>query len=120
LKINLKTMLKHAQINKYAIPSFNFDNLEMLIAITNAAEKQKAPICLMITPNTINCIDLKYVLAITNNVINRAKVPIFLQLDHCLDPHFIKTKITSDFNSVMLNYSNYPIKEIAIKMPEIF
>ncbi|TLF26316.1 MAG: class II fructose-bisphosphate aldolase, partial [Spiroplasma sp. WSS] len=46
MKINLKTMLKHAQINKYAIPSFNFDNLEMLIAITNAAEKQKAPICL--------------------------------------------------------------------------
>ncbi|WP_339042960.1 class II fructose-bisphosphate aldolase [Spiroplasma endosymbiont of Apeira syringaria] len=70
-------MLKHAQINKYAIPSFNFDNLEMLIAITNAAEKQKAPICLMITPNTINCIDLKYVLAIINNVINRAKVPFF-------------------------------------------
>ncbi|WP_425377033.1 class II fructose-bisphosphate aldolase [Spiroplasma endosymbiont of Aleiodes alternator] len=39
MKINLKTMLKHAQINKYAIASFNFDNLEMLIAITNAAEK---------------------------------------------------------------------------------
>ncbi|WDA54366.1 class II fructose-bisphosphate aldolase [Spiroplasma endosymbiont of Dasysyrphus albostriatus] len=119
MKINLKTMLKHAQINKYAIPSFNFDNLEMLIAITNAAEKQKAPICLMITPNTINCIDLKYVLAITNNVINRAKVPIFLQLDHCLDPHFIKTKITSDFSSVMLNYSNYPIKENIEKTKDI-
>ncbi|WP_338973358.1 class II fructose-bisphosphate aldolase [Spiroplasma endosymbiont of Tricholauxania praeusta] len=119
MKINLKTMLKHAQINKYAIPSFNFDNLEMLIAITNAAEKQKAPICLMITPNTINCIDLKYVLAIINNVINRAKVPIFLQLDHCLDPHFIKTKITSDFSSVMLNYSNYPIKENIEKTKDI-
>ncbi|WP_339048018.1 class II fructose-bisphosphate aldolase [Spiroplasma endosymbiont of Colias croceus] len=64
-------MLKYGQINKYAIPSFNFDNLEMLIAINNAAEKQKAPICLMITPNTINCIDLKYVLAITNNGVSK-------------------------------------------------
>lgn len=79
----------------------------MLIAITNAAEQQKASIILMITPNTIKFIDLKYVLAIANNAINYGKVPIFLQLDHCLEPHFIKTKVTSLFSSVMLNYTDY-------------
>lgn len=111
MKINFQTMLRHAQVNKYAIPSFNFDNLEMLKAIINAAENQNAPIILMITPNTIKFMDLQYVLAIVNNAIKYAKIPIILQLDHCVDPHFIKTKITSTFSSVMLNYCHHNIKE---------
>lgn len=119
MKINFQTMLKHAQFNKYAIPSFNFDNLEMLIAITKAAQQQNAPIIVMITPNIFKFIDLKHVVAIINNTVNQSKVPIFLQLDHCLEPHFIKTKITSDFSSVMLNYGNHPTKENIEKTKEI-
>ena len=111
MKINFQTMLKHAQVNKYAIPSFNFDNLEMLKAIINAAENQNAPIILMITPNTIKFMDLQYILAIVNNAIKYAKIPIILQLDHCVDPNFIKTKITSTFSSVMLNYCHHNTKE---------
>ncbi len=119
MKINFKTLLKDAQLNKYAIPSFNIDNFEMLIAITKATKKQNAPIILMITPSTLKFMNLKYVLPIINNTVNRAKIPIFLQLDHCLDPHFIKTKVTSDFSSVMLNFANHSTKENIEKTKEI-
>lgn len=62
MKINFKTLLKDAQLNKYAIPSFNINNFEMLIAVTKAAEKQNAPIILMITPSTLKFMNLKYIL----------------------------------------------------------
>lgn len=112
-------MLKHAQDNKYAVPAFNFDNLEILKGIILAAEQEHSPVIIMATASAIKFMGLDYTLAIANSAINTATVPVVLHLDHCFDPHFIKTKVTTAFGSVMLDWSKYSLKENIEKTKEI-
>lgn len=112
-------MLKHAQDNKYAVPAFNFDNLEMLKGIIMAAQQENSPVIIMATASAINFMGLEYTLAIANTAINNSTVPVVLHLDHCFDSHFIKTKVTTAFGSVMLDWSKYPLKENIEKTKEI-
>lgn len=96
-------MLKHAQDNKYAVPAFSFDNLEILKAIINGAQEENSPVIIMASASAIN----------------KATVPVVLHLNHCFDLQFIKTKVTSYFGSVMLDWSKYSLKESIEKTKEI-
>lgn len=112
-------MLKHAQDNKYAVPAFSFDNLEILKAIINGAQEENSPVIIMASASAIEFMGLDYTIAIANIAINKATVPVVLHLNHCFDLQFIKTKVTSSFGSVMLDWSKYSLKESIEKTKEI-
>ncbi|KAF5274350.1 hypothetical protein FQR65_LT17021 [Abscondita terminalis] len=61
MKTDFKKELLKAKQNKYAIPAFNFDNLEMLKGIVLAAEEEMHPVILMVTESAAKYMGFDYV-----------------------------------------------------------
>ncbi|WP_339030682.1 class II fructose-bisphosphate aldolase [Spiroplasma endosymbiont of Cantharis nigra] len=111
MKTSLKTELLKAQKLGYALPAFNFDNLEMMKAIIEAAEEENSPVILMVTESAAKYMGLDYVFALALTACNKAKVPIVLHWDHGFDITLIKKAIDAGFSSVMLDSSLKPFDE---------
>ncbi|PTD31549.1 class II fructose-bisphosphate aldolase [Mycoplasma leachii] len=105
MKGSLKDQLLKARQNHYAIGAFNFDNLEMLKAIVEAAEESNSPIIAMITESAAKYIGKEIVIASANAIISNTKVPIVLHWDHGYDLNLIKWACDNEFSSVMLDAS---------------
>ncbi|WP_434328486.1 class II fructose-bisphosphate aldolase [Mycoplasma capricolum subsp. capricolum] len=105
MKASLKDQLLKARQNHYAIGAFNFDNLEMLKAIVEAAEESNSPIIAMITESAAKYIGKEIVIASANATISNTKVPIVLHWDHGYDLNLIKWACDNEFSSVMLDAS---------------
>ncbi|CDZ18483.1 class II fructose-bisphosphate aldolase [Mycoplasma capricolum] len=105
MKASLKDQLLKARQNHYAIGAFNFDNLEMLKAIVEAAEESNSPIIAMITESAAKYIGKEIVIASANAIISNTKVPIVLHWDRGYDLNLIKWACDNEFSSVMLDAS---------------
>ncbi|ALD66567.1 class II fructose-bisphosphate aldolase [Spiroplasma cantharicola] len=111
MKTSLKMQLLKAKKEGYALAAFNFDNLEMMKAIIEAAEEENSPVVLMVTESAAKYMGLDYVFALTLTAVNNAKVPIVLHWDHGFDISLIKKAIDHGFSSVMLDSSLKPFDE---------
>ncbi|WP_338969920.1 class II fructose-bisphosphate aldolase [Spiroplasma endosymbiont of Labia minor] len=105
MKASLKLELKKAQNGGYAIPAFNFDNLEMAKGIILAAEEKNAPVILMVTESAAKYIGLEIVYDFAPKIAQRAKVPVILHWDHGFDIELVKRACDNNFSSVMLDAS---------------
>ncbi|PPE05732.1 class II fructose-bisphosphate aldolase [Williamsoniiplasma lucivorax] len=105
MKANLKEELIKAKQGKYAIPAFNFDDLEMLKGIIQAAEAEKSPVILMSTESAAKYMGLEYVFAIGKAAVENATVPVILHWDHGFDLDLIKKAVDHGYTSVMLDAS---------------
>ena len=76
-------MIKKAQAEKYAVPAFNAENLEMVQAIIAAAEEQQSPVMIQTTAPTTTYLTLDAMVAIVKTIAGKASVPVALHLDHC-------------------------------------
>jgi len=111
MKTSLKRELLKAKANHYAVPAFNFDNLEMLKAIIAAAEEEHSPVILMVTESAAKYIGVDYVYAIGQVAVQTSKVPVVLHWDHGSDLNLIKQAIDHGFTSVMLDASQKSFSE---------
>ena len=75
-------MFKKAQEGNYAVGAFNVENLEMVMAVIEAAEELNSPVILQTTPSTVKYAGLDYYLANAKVAAERAKVPVAMHLDH--------------------------------------
>jgi tagatose 1,6-diphosphate aldolase GatY/KbaY len=57
--VTTKEMLKAAQSGGYAVGAFNFENMEMAMAIVKTAEELRAPVILQTTPSTVKYASLE-------------------------------------------------------------
>ncbi|QVJ95992.1 class II fructose-bisphosphate aldolase [Mycoplasma mycoides] len=105
MKASLKEELLKARNNGYAVGAFNFDNLEMLKAIVEAAEESNSPVIIMVTESAAKYIGKEIVIASANTIINNTKVPIVLHWDHGYDLDLLKWACDNHFSSVMLDAS---------------
>lgn len=105
MKTSLKKELIKARKDGYAIPAFNFDDLEMLKGIIEAAEEEKSPVILMVTESAAKYMGVEYVFALGNAAVKNAKVPVVLHWDHGFDKELIKRACDAGFTSVMLDAS---------------
>ncbi|ATZ18397.1 tagatose 1,6-diphosphate aldolase [Williamsoniiplasma somnilux] len=105
MKISLKAELLKARKGGYAIPAFNFDNLEMMKGIIEAAEETKSPVILMVTESAAKYMGLDYVFSFAITAVQKATVPVILHWDHGFDINLIKKAIDAGFSSVMLDSS---------------
>ena len=55
-------LLKNAQEGNYAIGAFNVENMEMVMAVIQAAEELNSPVILQTTPSTVKYAGLDYLL----------------------------------------------------------
>lgn len=115
--VNTRDMFKRAVTGGYAIPAFNFNNLEQLQAIVKASSEQKSPVILQISKgarNYANPILLRYM---AQGAVEYAKSlgcanpEIVLHLDHGDSFELCKDCVDLGFSSVMIDGSSLPYEE---------
>ena len=52
--VTTKQMLINAQKDNYAVGAFNVENMEMVMAVVEAAEELNSPVIMQTTPSTVN------------------------------------------------------------------
>ena len=108
-------LLRAAQSGRYAVGAFNYNNLEILQAIVQAAEAERAPVILQATPGAIRYAGLDYLAALARTAAAKATVPLALHLDHGTDPGLVAQCVQAGFSSVMIDGSKLPLaKNIAL------
>lgn len=106
-----KHILKHAQKKRYAVPSFNINNLEILEAVMKAAVELRSPVFISTSQGAISYAGMDY-LGTMVKVAARQHVPVALHLDHGTDLGLIHQAIDSGYyTSVMIDGSKLDYRE---------
>ncbi len=110
--VNLNKVLIPARKAGYAIPALNFNNLEFVQAITEAAMELNSPVIVQTSEGAIEYMGIDYIGALVNAVAKKSKVPFVLHMDHGKTLPLIKKVIASGFyTSVMFDGSTLPYEE---------
>lgn len=118
--VSTRDMLLKAQKYGYAVPAFNFHNLETIQVIVEAANEMKSPVILAGTPGTFNTGGRDYLQAIVEAAARRYKnIPIAIHLDHHETFDSIKESIDIGTKSVMIDASHYAFEENIKRVKEV-
>ena len=101
-----KEILASAMAGKYAVGAFNIHNLESLLAVITAAEEEKSPVIVAVTPSAIKYAGLPYLVKLVKTAAEHVSVPMSLHLDHGTNTETIKDCIDAGFTSVMIDGSH--------------
>jgi len=114
--VNSKELFKKAYSGGYAIPGYNFNNLEQLQAIISACVETKSPVILQVSSGArkyANQTMLKYLATAAVELAKElgTNLPIVLHLDHGNSFELCKSCIDFGFSSVMIDGSHLPLEE---------
>jgi len=119
--VNTKEMFKKAMDGSYAVPAYNFNNMEQIQAIITACVETQSPVILQVSSGArkyANQILLKYMAqgaaAMMREMAkekNLKQIPIALHLDHGDTFELCKSCIESGFSSVMIDGSHHSYEE---------
>ena len=107
---NTKTLLMRALRDGYAVPGFNFYNMETLSAILRAAEITQSPIILQVSEGALEYMTDDILMGMIAGA-KYKKNQIALHLDHGHSFEVCKHAIDIGFSSVMFDGSALPLSE---------
>lgn len=115
--VNTRDMFARAIKGGYAIPAFNFNNMEQLQAIIKAAVETKSPVILQVSKGARNYANQTLLRYMAEGAVAYAKElgcehpEIVLHLDHGDSFELCKSCIDLGFSSVMIDGSHLPYEE---------
>ncbi|MHB8883025.1 MAG: class II fructose-bisphosphate aldolase [Thermodesulfovibrionales bacterium] len=114
--VNTREMFKKAMAGKYAIPAYNFNNMEQLQAIVMGCVESRSPFILQVSSGArkyANQTLLRFLAMGAVGMIKDAGSPVTfaLHLDHGDTFELCKSCIDSGFSSVMIDGSHHPYDE---------
>lgn len=114
--VNSNELFKKAVEGKYAIPAFNFNNLEQMQAIVQACVETKSPVILQVSSGARKYANQTLLRYMAQGAVEYAKelgfnVPIVLHLDHGDSFELCKSCIDFGFSSVMIDGSHLSFEE---------
>ena len=109
--VSPQTLLRDAKEKHYAVPAFNFYNLDILFAALEAAEEENAPVILEIYHVYYPFLHKKVIADAVLEALRSASVHCYLHLDHATDPAVILDAMDAGFQSVMIDASLKPLAE---------
>ena len=114
--VNSKELLRKAIEGKYAIPAFNFNNLEQLQAIVSACVETNSPVILQVSSGARKYANQTLLRYMAQGAVEYAKelgyaIPIVLHLDHGDSFELCKSCIDYGFSSGMIDGSHLPYEE---------
>jgi fructose-bisphosphate aldolase class II len=109
--VTTKEMLKKAQKGRYAVGAFNANNMEIIQAIIETAEEEKAPAILQASQGAIEYAGLDSIVAMVKVMAEKVTVPIALHLDHGTDYYQNIKCLRAGFTSLMFDGSKLPFEE---------
>lgn len=96
---------------KYAIGAFNVNNMELLQAIVEACEEEKAPVILQISKGARQYANPVYLKKLIEAAVSLTNIPIAVHLDHGDSFELCKDAIDEGFTSVMIDASYEPFEK---------
>ena len=115
--VNTKEMFAKAVKGGYAIPAFNFNTMEQMQAIVQAAVETKSPVIMQVSKGARNYANATILRYMAQGAVEYAKElgcenpQIVLHLDHGDSFELCKNCIDSGFSSVMIDASHLPFEE---------
>ena len=109
--VTTKEMLKEAQKGGYAIGAFNANNMEIIQAIVETAEEEKAPVILQASQGAIKYAGLESIVAMVKVMAEKVNTPVALHLDHGTDYYQNIKCLRAGFTSLMFDGSKLPFDE---------
>ena len=115
--VNTREMFAKAVAGGYAIPAFNFNNMEQLQAIIQAAAETKSPVILQVSKGARNYANQTLLRYMAEGAVEYAKElgwehpQICLHLDHGDSFETCKSCVDMGFSSVMIDASSLPYEE---------
>ncbi len=106
-----KSVLLDAQLRGYACGAFNFNNMEFLQAIIQAAEEEQSPVIVQTSEGAIRYAGIDYLSAMFKVAASKASVPVVLNLDHGLKYETTMNCLRHGWTNVMIDGSSKPIEE---------
>jgi fructose-bisphosphate aldolase, class II len=114
--VNTREMFKKAMEGKYAIPAYNFNNMEQLQAIITACVQTKSPVILQVSSGARKYANQTLLQYMAKGAVEMSeqmgyKIPIALHLDHGDTFDLCVSCVESGFSSVMIDGSHHPYEE---------
>ncbi|MBP5260174.1 MAG: class II fructose-1,6-bisphosphate aldolase [Paludibacteraceae bacterium] len=115
--VNTREMFKGAIKGGYAIPAFNFNNMEQMQAIIQACAEQKSPVILQVSSGARKYANQTLLRYMAQGAVEYAKElgwehpQICLHLDHGNSFELCKSCVDMGFSSVMIDGSALPYEE---------
>ena len=116
--VNTRKMFKKAMAGGYAVPAYNFNNMEQLQGIIIGCVESKSPVILQVSGSARKYANPTFLPYMAMGAVQMVKalgagIPIALHLDHGNSFELAKSCIDSGFSSVMIDGSHHPFEENA-------
>ena len=114
--VNTKDLFAKAINGGYAVPAYNFNNMEQIQAIIQACVETKSPVILQVSAGARKYANKNLLKNMAKGAVEYAHelgydIPIVLHLDHGSSFELCKDCIDSGFSSVMIDGSSLPYDE---------
>ncbi|MFA6600342.1 MAG: class II fructose-bisphosphate aldolase [Candidatus Omnitrophota bacterium] len=119
--VNTREMFKKAVTGGYAVPAYNFNNLEQIQAIIIACVETQSPVILQVSSGARKYANQTLLKYLGQGAIEMMKeharekglkpIPVALHLDHGDTFELAKSCIESGFSSVMIDGSHHPYEK---------
>ena len=114
--VNSRELFEKAVAGGYALPAFNFNNMEQMQAIIQACVEAKSPVILQVSSGARKYANQTILRYMAQGAVEYAKelgcqIPIVLHLDHGDSFELCKSCIEYGFSSVMIDGSHLPYDE---------
>lgn len=114
--VNTRELFAKAVKGGYAIPAYNFNNMEQMQAIIQACVETRSPVILQVSKGARDYANINILRNMARGATEYAKelgysIPIVLHLDHGDSFETAKQCIDNGFSSVMIDGSSLPFEE---------
>jgi fructose-bisphosphate aldolase class II len=120
--VNTREMFKKAFAGGYAVPAYNFNNMEQIQAIVGACVETRSPVILQVSSGARKYADQTLLRYLAEGAVKMAReqerklgaegeIPITLHLDHGDTFELCVSCVESGFSSVMIDGSHHPYEE---------
>ncbi|MFA4820537.1 MAG: class II fructose-bisphosphate aldolase [Candidatus Aenigmatarchaeota archaeon] len=114
--VNTREMFKKAMDGGYAVPAYNFNNMEQIQAIINGCGQSRSPVILQVSKGARDYANSTLLRNMGKGAVEMARelgynIPIALHLDHGDSYELCVSCIESGFSSIMIDGSHLPYQE---------
>ncbi len=114
--VNTKNLFQRAAESGYAVPAYNFNNMEQLQAIIVGCVESRSPVILQVSGSARNYIHPDLLPHMVHGALEMARtigtaIPVVLHLDHGDTYELAKSCIDTGFSSVMIDGSHHSFEE---------
>jgi fructose-bisphosphate aldolase class II len=109
--VTSKEILQIALEECFAVGAFNANNMEMVQAIVEAAQEERAPVILQVSQGAIRYAGLDFAVGLVKIAAAQVDVPVVLHLDHGTSFEQNVLCLRAGFTSLMFDGSKLPYEE---------